>query len=466
MSRGDSTQSARHGRRSQSEARVEDQLFRVLQGDALLRTPERFSLAAVDEVRFGRRPGNASSLEEGEGLRKLVLGLDDGRVSSVHCRLVRAAEQWFVDDLRSKNGTLVNGHRVEHAELRDGDLLELGRTFFLFRTLKAEEPAAAVDEPGLQTLLPSLALAVQQLATVSRSDVPVIIGGETGTGKELVAAAVHRLSGRAGPFQAVNCGAISRHLLESELFGHRRGAFSGAVDDHPGLIRAADRGTLFLDEIGDLPLESQVAFLRVLQEGEVRPVGSTKSIAVDVRTVVATHRDLHALVEAGRFRPDLLARISGFQFSLPPLRARREDLGLLIAALLKKRLLAAASSVSLSNDAARALIRHDWPLNIRELEKCLMTAAVLAGKGAIELLHLPARWEAPLPASRAAAPAAASEGELSPRDEKLRGELLALLQRHAGNVTTVAREMGKARMQVQRWMKRFSVDATRFRGDS
>ena len=158
------------------------------------------------------------------------------------------------------------------------------------------------------------------MATFARSQVPVLVSGETGTGKELIASAIHQLSGRPGPFVAVNCGAIAPNLVESELFGYRKGAFSGALEDRPGLVRSSEHGTLLLDEIGDLPLAAQAALLRVLQESEVLPVGGTRPVKVDLRVVAATHRDLGALAAQDRFRRDLLARLDGARIMLPALR--------------------------------------------------------------------------------------------------------------------------------------------------
>src|SRR5690606_9536217 len=224
-------------------------------------------------------------------------------------------------------------------------LVTLGYTLFLFRAALsvtggvpewvdagAREPAA----PGMATLLPQLERELDRLARVAPSDVTVMVRGETGTGKEILARAVHALSGRSGEMVAINCGALTDTLVESERFGHRKGAFSGATEDAPGLIRMSHGGTLLLDEIGDRPPASQAAFLRVLQEREVMAVGGTRPVPVDLRVVSATHRDLEALVAQGRFRADLLARVSGFRIDLPPLRERREDLGLLIGALLRK----------------------------------------------------------------------------------------------------------------------------------
>jgi transcriptional regulator with GAF, ATPase, and Fis domain len=256
------------------------------------------------------------------------------------------------------------------------------------------------------------------------------------------------------------------------VFGHRKGAFTGAVEARPGLVRAAHGGTLFLDEIADLPPAAQAAFLRVLQEKEVRGVGSTELVAVDVRVVAATHVDLEAAVAAGRFRADLFARIAGFTVRLPPLRWRREDLGLLIAALLRKLAPDRAGRISLTCEAARALLRHRWPMNVRELEKCLESALVLAQDGRIDLQHLPqAVWRSGAvepdlaPELRTLEPAepAAPLRPLAPEDAHRREELIVLLREHRGNIAAVARVLGKARMQVHRWARRYALRLDDFR---
>src|SRR5690606_4641385 len=226
--------------------------------------------------------------------------------------------------------------------------------------------------------------------------------------------------------------------------------YSGASEDRPGLVRAAHSGTLFLDEIAELPLGSQVKLLRVLQEGEVTPLGGTQPIPVDVRVVAASHRSLPELVEAGRFRADLYARLAGAHITLPPLRQRREDLGLLIGALLRRIAGDAAASLRLERDAARALFLHTWPLNIRELEQALRAACALAGgAGRIALGHLPEGVRGRPPGDG---------GELALRDQ-----LVRLLSENAGNISAVARAMGKARVQVRRWCRRLGIDPDSFR---
>jgi len=220
------------------------------------------------------------------------------------------------------------------------------------------------------------------------------------------------------------------------------------------LIRGADKGTLFLDEIGDLPLPSQAALLRVLQEHEVRPVGAARPIPVDLRVVAATHRSLDRMATAGEFRADLLARLAGHRFDLPPLRARREDLGLLVGALLERLAPEQAATITLHPRAASALLQHAWRGNVRELERCLGSALVLAGSGPVELEHLPEAVQRSLGGM-----AAVRESE----DAERREQILALMRAHGGNVTAVAKQMGKARMQVQRWLKRYAINPTSFR---
>ena len=232
----------------------------------------------------------------------------------------------------------------------------------------------------------------------------------------------------------------------------------------PGLIRSADQGTLLLDEIGDLPAEAQAVFLRVLQESEVLPVGATRPVKVDIRLLAATHRDLEALVAAHQFRADLFARISGLTISLPPLRERREDLGLLLRSLIRRHFPERTEQITLSTDAARAMLLYDWPLNVRELEKYVTAAVVLARGQPIQEAHFPGPLRAALHREQKAERAPAPELEpLSEADRQRREQLVQLLREHAGNVTSVARAMGKARFQVQRWIKRYRIDAKEFR---
>jgi DNA-binding NtrC family response regulator len=382
-------------------------------------------------------------------------------MSKSHARMTAAGKTFCIEDAGSKNGVRVNGHAIPATSLADGDVVELGQTCFIFRRGPAGDgPAIDYREDGLQcglpgitTWIPQLARELRRLADVAHSRVTVLLNGESGTGKELLARAVHETSGRKGPLVAVNCGAIPEKLVVSELCGYRKGAFSGAHEDRPGLVRAADGGTLFLDEVADLPGDAQSALLRVLQEREVVPLGSTRPLPVDLRVVAATHRDLAALAAAGRFRGDLLGRLGGFSLSVPPLRNRREDLGLLIAALLRRLAPGRADRISFSQPAVRAVFAHPWPMNVRELEHALELALALASDGRIELEHLPA--DVRTPPKPAPAPAIDSGDR--------REQLVALLREHVGNVSAVARVLGKTRTQVHRWLKRYHLDIHGFR---
>jgi DNA-binding NtrC family response regulator len=335
-----------------------------------------------------------------------------------------------------------------------------------------EELDVSADElrppaPELATFVPGLARRFRELAQVARTTVPVVIFGESGTGKEVAAQALHRLSGRTGPFVAVNCGSLPANLVETELYGYKKGAFSGAAEDRPGLVRASDGGTLFLDEIGDLPETSQAALLRVLQEREVTPVGATRPLKVDLRVVCATHRDLEGMARRGEFRQDLLARLTGFRLELLPLRERREDFGLIVRSLLQ-RLLPDDDGVAFTCKAARALLGHGWPLNVRELEQALSAALPLAADGPIDTWHLPEAIRGFVrgkslstsqerKAAKEKEPAAAAGDEPSEEQPDRKQELEALLIEHRGNVAAVARAMGKAPMQIHRWLRRYKL---------
>jgi DNA-binding NtrC family response regulator len=299
---------------------------------------------------------------------------------------------------------------------------------------------------------PALVTRFAELAKAALTDVTIQITGESGTGKELVARAVHQLSKRTGRFVAVNCGALPANLIEAEMFGHRKGAFTGAGDERLGLIRSADGGTLALDEIGELPSAAQASLLRVLQEHEVQPIGADRPVKVDLRVVTATHRDLDADVDAGRFRADLRSRLLGMTIELPPLRARREDLGHLISSLLTK--LAPDRNITFAVDAVAALYMHRWPLNIRELERSL-AAALAVASDRIELPHLPATVRAPAPPLAPGVVVAVPDN-----DEGLRAMLVGSIARHDGNLAAVARELGKDRTQIRRWMKKFGLART------
>ncbi|MCA9675935.1 MAG: sigma 54-interacting transcriptional regulator [Kofleriaceae bacterium] len=424
----------------------------------------RWSLAGLAAIHLGRGHERKSDRTETE----LTVRVPDRWMSSRHARIENSFGRWVLVDTDSKNGTAVNGQPTRRAVLADGDVIELGHTLFLFQDgvpMCDDDPrdvdlaGATAAMPGLVTLMPDYGRELMRLREVATSEISVLIEGETGTGKEVLARAVHTVSGRPGAFVAVNCGALPPNLVESELFGYRKGAFSGANNDHPGLVRSADGGTLFLDEIGDLPGPSQAALLRVLQEREVMPIGGTRPVPVDLRVIAATHRDLDEMIASGQFRHDLFARLAGFRIEVPALCDRRADLGLLIG-LLHARLFGgdgAAPHPGFDVEAARMLLRYRWPLNVRELEQALATSAVLAKTSEVTPEHLPEHIRT------GRVPGAPKPAALTEADQKQRDALVDVLREHQGNISAVARVMGKDRKQIQRWIKRFGLDTGEFK---
>jgi Nif-specific regulatory protein len=317
---------------------------------------------------------------------------------------------------------------------------------------------------------PAMVEVFRLMESAAASPISVLIEGETGTGKELVARAIHRESERSGgPFLAVNCAALPESLLESELFGHRRGAFSGATQDKRGLFEAARGGTLLLDEVGEMAAAMQVKLLRVLQEGEVTPVGDTRPRNVDVRVISATNRDLQAEIAAGRFRDDLFYRLAAFPIRLPPLRERSEDIPLLV-----DRALADASHRhhkrirGVADAALAALVDWGWPGNVRELRNEVERAVALVRDGdTIGLEHLSARIRDAAPGEEASAVAArAVAGEAANRRpgtlrhgrERFEAHYIeTVLRQHAGNVTRAARALGMSRVALYKKMSQYGL---------
>jgi len=307
--------------------------------------------------------------------------LDDPFVSSRHLRIEPRAGRWHLVDLGSTNGTLLGGARVERAELPLGVPLQLGDTELTLEAPGAAEAPRAIAFEGMISRDPGMRQAFELVERVAASDAAVTILGETGTGKELVARALHARSARsAGPFIPVNCSAIAETLIESELFGHERGAFSGAERMRKGAFEEASGGTIFLDEIGELPLDLQPKLLRALELGEVKRVGASRPITVDVRIVAATHRDLRAQVRAGKFREDLFYRLCVVPVTVPPLRRRKGDVPLLAEAFLAQ---AAPRGLGLrwSDEALARLEGYDWPGNVRQLRNVVLRALLFRGEG-------------------------------------------------------------------------------------
>lgn len=318
------------------------------------------------------------------------------------------------------------------------------------------------DEPLLGRSLPMQQLR-QQILKLARSQAPVHISGESGTGKEVVAREIHQHGNRADqPFVPVNCGAIPAELMESEFFGHKKGSFTGAHDNKPGLFQAAHGGTLFLDEVADLPLHMQVKLLRALQEKSVRPVGSQQEVAVDVRILSATHKNLAAEVSAGRFRQDLFYRLNVIEVHVPPLRERGEDV-LQLARVFLQRLCTDDRQVELSQAALDKLLQHDFPGNVRELENMLERAYTLCDNNLIQpddLQMQSARLNAAQPASPLAKPVADTAEPVDPGSmlaEVERQLIRRTLEEHGQQLNAAAQQLGLSQRSLRYRMQTLNI---------
>jgi DNA-binding NtrC family response regulator len=393
------------------------------------------------------------------------LSLRDRGVSRQHAEFRLRDGRVWVRDLGSRNGTTLSGVRVTEAELQIGAVVTLGET-----------PLALYPRWHVREVDPSTAqhfgdvygssLAMRQvfaiLERVAGSNATVLIEGESGTGKELVARSLHHASGRARqPYVVFDCTTVTKELAESELFGHTRGAFSGAIAERDGAFRQADGGTIFLDELGELPLDLQPKLLRVLESGEVRRVGEHQHRKVDVRIVAATHRDLHAEARRGRFRSDLLYRLSVVRVQLPPLRARPEDIAVLAERLLAGQL---SEGSRIEGRNLERLMCYSWPGNVRELRNVLTRAVALAPRreGRVTFDDLVFNL-----ASDATSPTTLGycfpgvDGHLPYKEAKQRllsqfddEYVQALLRRHDGNITQAAQAAELSRKHVYALLRR------------
>jgi transcriptional regulator with PAS, ATPase and Fis domain len=432
------------------------------------------------------------------GGQELIIGRDPANpvcipeqaVSRQHARITFDGRRWMLTDLGSRNGTMVDGQFVQEVELQHLHEIRIGDAIFKFVETGAERYVSyrldgAISGDRRAKVLQDLVGGCQMdtiaadIERIAPTELSCVILGETGTGKEVAARGVHRASGRRGSFQAINCAAIPPNLLESELFGYRRGAFSGADRDKPGLIKLADGGTLFLDEIGDMPLEAQAKLLRVLQAREVFPLGATTAERVDIRVACATHRDLNQFVREGKFRGDLFARLNEHVVRLPPLRERKEDIYQLARSFAGRY---GRPSLQFTFSFLVALLHYDWPFNVRELESCIKRGVALIGPddktGApLDTQQLPDQIAEAMKAygertrvvmtsvlppgvpPEGSSPQAASSRRPPPTEIELR----ELLNRHRGNVAAVGRELGKERMQVHRWLKKYGISLDEYR---
>ena len=336
---------------------------------------------------------------------------------------------------------------VDHDELRT----------LLQKALSQSQAAQPGDwAKDIITRSPDMLNVLDQAYRIAQREVSVLISGASGTGKELLANAIHKASNRNNkPFVAINCGALPENLLESELFGHAKGAFTGAVSAHPGLFREADGGTLFLDEIGDMPMTLQVKLLRALQERQIRPVGSSKHVDIDVRIISATHKDLHKEMEEGTFREDLYYRLNVVNLKLPSLKARSEDIPLLARSLLQQSAQRHGVNVSqFSDDAMQQLVTSSWPGNVRQLVNVVEQCVALTQTPVIPL-HL---VEQALSATKQSWPTLTEA-----RDAFEQQYLFKLLKMTDGNVTRAAELAGRNRTDMHKLMKKHELDAADFR---
>ncbi|HEY6559858.1 MAG TPA: sigma 54-interacting transcriptional regulator [Polyangiaceae bacterium] len=371
------------------------------------------------------------------------LRIDDPQLSRVHFRVVydQRSGTHRLGDAQSRNGTFVGGARVGSCSLSPGSVVRAGETVFLY------------DEPDRMAKVRAL---VPMAAATDRT---VLLLGQTGTGKELLAREIHRESQRPGEFVPINCATLSRDLLGSELFGHARGAFSGAARAHIGLFQAAHRGTLFLDEIGDLPLDLQAMLLRAVQERSIRPLGTNLEVPVDVRIVAATHVDLEAVAREGRFRGDLFARLSQIVVRVPALRDRRRE----ILPLARRFAEALNREFSLTASAAEILMRWDYPYNVRELESVIGNFVSFLPRRALDKSYFESHHPELLSGFRVGEQPASGKAQGNAASRMNRDLLVELLSRHGGNVSAAAAELGKPRAQVYRWLRSFGLNAERYR---
>jgi DNA-binding NtrC family response regulator len=401
----------------------------------------------------------------------VVLGADagcdvvlaDAAVSGRHATVVPSDSGFEVKDLGSRNGTWLDGVAITQATVPAGAMLRLGTT--LVHLLPAEEAVDVPpsDKPSFGAMVGE-SLAMRRVYAIleraSRSSAPILLLGESGTGKELAARAVHDHSPRkGGPFVVFDCGAASESLVESELFGHKRGAFTGAHAERTGAFALAHKGTLFLDEIGDLPLSLQPKLLRMLERGEVTPLGARRSETYDVRFVAATHRDLWAEVGRGTFRGDLFYRLAVVEVHLPPLRQRSDDVAGLVATFL---LAAGSPADGVAGPALDRLRSYAWPGNVRELRNVVTRGVALSPPGAtfaqLPILLRPAANVAdPSPLAVADVPYHEAKDALVARFD--REYLTDLLKRSEGNLAQAARIAGLERKYLYRVLERAGIQA-------
>lgn len=403
--------------------------------------------------------------------------LRDDTVSRYHCRIIQEGNAYVVQDLSSTNGTFINMVRIKEAYLKPGCTLSLGKSRILFKSIDEKvriKPSADDRFGGIIGANRHMRQLYGILERIAPTDTTIVIEGETGTGKEVVAQTIHARSKRKdAPFIVFDCSAVPEALIESELFGHEKGSFTGAIMARKGLFELAHGGTLFLDELGELSLELQPKLLRALESREIRRVGGTRTLKVDARVIAATNRKLDEMVREGRFRQDLYYRLSVVRLQLPPLRERQEDVPLLVQHFLRearfnRRPDGTLRINTISREALDALQAHPWPGNVRELLNTVERACSFADGDLIELEHLPSRFidhEATLER-----PVPAGPGPVDPDQPFKQAKerwvssfesdyIELLLEKHGFNISHAAREAEIDRKYFRKLMKKHGIDA-------
>lgn len=308
-----------------------------------------------------------------------TIPLSDPFVSARHARIEKSKKGFILRDLQSRNGTFLNGARIIEALLKPGDRLSIGKCEYIFQNNVPKNTENRI----LKSKNTKWNNILKTLPEFAQTDLPVLLLGNSGTGKEIVAQAIHENSTRTrGPFVSVNCSALSDTLIESELFGHKKGSFTGATGDREGAFQAARKGTLFLDEIGDLPITLQPKLLRALENCEIRPVGSDRNFKTDVRIIAATHKNLQTQVSKGRFRSDLFYRLHVIKIQIPSLKERMEDFDFFLSQFAREM------RVCFSYNAVQKLKKHSWPGNVRELKNVVARASAFYPKTEILPKHI------------------------------------------------------------------------------
>ncbi|HEY8923145.1 MAG TPA: sigma 54-interacting transcriptional regulator [Polyangia bacterium] len=412
---------------------------------------------------FGGGVGGRLVLGRGDDCRTVLPGAE---VSRHHAEIVQNGPLAILRDLDSRNGSHVNGVRTREAPLDRGDVVRLGEWIGVVAEVAPELQGAPHGPSAIATGLYGggfLRGLLEPVLRAAASDLPVLIEGETGTGKEVVARAIHAASGRPGSFVAVNCAALPESLAEGELFGYRRGAFTGADRANPGHFRAAHDGTLLLDEITDFPPALQAKILRVLEQREIVPLGESHPVPVNTRVVAAAQQSLVDAVAAKTFRADLFARLEGICVRLPPLRERVEDVPYIFSRLLHE--LSGGRPPSVDPLLVERLCLYDWPLNVRELVTLVRRLLVMHGhEPSLKLGHLPHRIASAAAGRSESAGASGAElrpasgARLDPREQEERdaadfARLMEELHRHSGNVSRAAVAAGLSRQRAYRLLR-------------